>query len=87
LAWLHKPLDDVATPLVDENSRFIPDWKKLIEEMPERFIVGVDSSATPKNIRDFDKRVRKIRTALGGLTLKTAKKVASENLHRVFRLP
>ena len=87
LAWLHKPLDYVATPLVDENKRFLPGWKTLIEDFPGRFIVGVDSSATPKNLTAFDKRVRNIRTALGGLRPQTARKVATENLHRLFRLP
>jgi predicted TIM-barrel fold metal-dependent hydrolase len=87
LAWLHKPLDDVATRLVDENSRFLPGWKTLIEDLPGRFIVGVDSSATPGNLAAFDRRVRKIRIALGGLTPETARKVATANLHRLFRRP
>ena len=55
--------------------------------MPDRFIVGVDSSATPKNLKDYNKRVRKIRTSLGGLSPDAARKVATENLHRIFRLP
>lgn len=87
LAWLHKSPDYVATLLVDENRQFIAGWKKLIEEFPDRFIVGVDSSATPKNLKDYNKRVRKIRTALGGLSPDAARKVATENMHRLFRLP
>ena len=87
LAWLHQPLDYVATRLVDENKQFLPGWETLIEDFPGRFIVGVDSSATPKNLADFDQRVGMIRTALGGLTPQTARKVATENLHRLFRLP
>lgn len=86
LAWLHKRPDDVATRLVDANKQFLPGWKTLIEDFPGRFIVGVDSSATPRNLAAFDKRVGKIRTALGGLTPRTARKVATENLHRLFRL-
>ncbi|MCH8139254.1 MAG: amidohydrolase, partial [Proteobacteria bacterium] len=61
-------------------------WKTLIEDFPGRFIVGVDSSAPPRNLAAFDKRVGKIRPALGGLTPRTARKVATENLHRLFRL-
>ena len=87
LAWLHKPPDSVATRLVNANNGFVPAWKALIEAMPDRFIVGVDSSATPKNLKDYNKRVRKIRTALGGLSPDAARKVATENLHRIFRLP
>jgi len=32
LAWLHKPLDYVATRLVDENNQFVEGWKKVIED-------------------------------------------------------
>jgi len=32
LAWLHKPLDYVATRLVDENKQFVEGWKKVIED-------------------------------------------------------
>ena len=32
LAWLHKPLDYVATRLVDENKQFVESWKKVIED-------------------------------------------------------
>ena len=32
LAWLHKPLDHVATRLVDENKQFVEGWKKVIED-------------------------------------------------------
>jgi len=86
LAWLHKPVNEVARQLVDENADFLPGWKKLIEEMPDRFIAGVDSNAAPGALGNFDKRVRKIRRALGGLSPKTAKKVATGNLHRLFGL-
>jgi len=77
----------VATRLVDENKQFVEGWKKVIEDLPNHFIVGGDSSANPKNLADYDKRVRKIRTALGGLTTETVRKVATENLHRLFGLP
>ena len=30
LAWLHKPMDYVATRLVDENKQFVEGWKKVI---------------------------------------------------------
>ena len=53
----------------------------------DHFIVGVDSSAKPKNLADYDKRASKIRTALGGLTTETAPKVTTENLHQLFGLP
>ncbi len=59
----------------------------LAAASPGRFIVGVDSSATLKNLKDYNKRVKKIRTALGGLSPETARKIATENMHRVFRLP
>jgi len=80
-------LDYVATQLVDENKQFVPGWKKVIEKYPDRFIVGVDSNATPKILVDFGKRVGKIRKALGGLKKETAVKVATGNLHRIIKLP
>ena len=86
LSWLHKPVDRVATPLVDENSNFIPGWKKLIEDLPDRFIVGTDSKTNRKSIRDFDRRVRSIRAALGGLSPRVAEMVATKNLHRIYGL-
>lgn len=86
LAWLHKSLDRLATPLVDEDSAFLPGWKELIEEHPDRFVVGLDADSAPKVLRKFDSRVRMIRTALGGLPPKVAEMVATKNLHRLYGL-
>lgn len=86
LAWLHQPLDRLATPLVDEESNFIPGWKKLIEDHPKRFIVGVDANSAPNPLRKFDSGVRMIRKALGGLKPDIAEMVATKNLHRLFGL-
>ena len=86
LAWLHKPLYWLATPLVDKDSNFLPGWKKVIEDFPRRFIVGVDANSAPRALEDFDSRIRMIRTALGKLAPETAEMVATQNLHRVYRL-
>jgi predicted TIM-barrel fold metal-dependent hydrolase len=84
LAWLHNPQDSVPNSLIGDENRFLPAWKALIEEFPDRFIVGVDSSATPSHLMEYDSRVDKIRTALGGLRPKTARLVATENFHRLI---
>ncbi len=83
LAWIHKKRSTLPTQLVDKNAQFLPEWKALFEDYPERFIMGVDSSATPMNIRDYDWRVDVIRTALGGLSPLTAKKLATENFQKL----
>ncbi len=86
LAWLHKPSDSLATPLVDEDGEFLAGWKKLIEDHPGRFIVGVDANSAPGPLREFDGRVAMIRKALGGLKPDVAEMVATKNLHRLFGL-
>ncbi len=87
LAWIHKKRKSLPTKLVNKSAQFPPKWKKLLEAYPGRFVMGVDSSATPKNIRDYDWRVDVIRTALGGLSPKTARKLATENFHRLANMP
>ncbi len=84
LAWLYKPQDRFPNSLIDDKNRFLPAWKALIEEFPDRFIIGVDSSATPSNLMEYDSRVDKIRTALGGLRPKTAHQVATGNFHHLI---
>ena len=82
LAWIHK--SDLPNRLVDGSGRFLPQWKAVIEDFPERFIMGVDSSASPGSFQDYDRRVGIMRTALGGLSPEVAGKVATGNFHRLL---
>jgi hypothetical protein len=86
LAWLHKPSSKLPTPLLDGEGRFLPAWKKLIEANPARFIIGIDANSAPGPLRNFDARVGMFRKALGGLSPRTAARVASGNLHRIYGL-
>ncbi|MHA1598980.1 MAG: amidohydrolase family protein [Alphaproteobacteria bacterium] len=83
LAWIHFPPDEAINHPLDSDGNLTADWVALIEDFPDRFIAGVDSSATPNNIRDYDRRVAVIRKALGGLSPAVAAKVATENFHRL----
>lgn len=85
LAWIHKPQASLPNRLIDKRGDLRPEWKALIEEFPNRFLVGVDSAAKPGHLRDFDRRVRLIRHALGGLRPEVARKVATGNFHRLIR--
>ncbi len=83
LAWIHKLQSSLPSRLIDGRGNFVPQWKALIEEFPDRFLAGVDSAAKPGHLRDFDRRVRIIRQALGGLRPEVARKVATGNFHRL----
>ncbi len=59
-------------------------WRALIEEMPDRFMVGIDDV---HDWAQYDEVVRSIREGLlANLTPATMAKVAHENARRVFRL-
>ncbi len=59
-------------------------WKALIEEMPDRFMVGIDDV---HDWAQYDEVVRSIREGLlAQLSQPTMVKVANENAKRVFRL-
>ena len=58
-------------------------WRKLIEEMPDRFMVGTDT----KTEKHYDKGIEVIRKGLlANLTPETAKKVAYANAQKLFSL-
>lgn len=58
--------------------------EQIIEDFPGRFLVAIDNGAGPRQLRDYDRRIRVIRTAHGGLNPEVVHKVASENYHRLI---
>ncbi len=84
LGWLHQDQSAFPNRLVNDNGQFVPAWKELIEAYPDRFLAAINAS----DIEDFEKqyqtRVQKVRKALGGLQPTVARKVATENLHRLL---
>lgn len=83
LAWLRKQQVQYPVMLVDNQSNFLPEWKSLIEEYPDRFLAGVDVT-TQEHYAKYPDYVRRIRVALGGLSPAVARKVATGNFHRIF---
>lgn len=79
LAWIHKPPAEVVNPLVDDEGHFLSAWKELIEAFPDRFLVGMDG-----RYETYQNRAHKYREALGRLRSTTARKVATENFHRIL---
>jgi hypothetical protein len=70
--------------MVFDNGRLRDDWKKLIEDFPDRFIVGIDDAF---NWTDYEDTARNIRTGLlANLTPPTAEKVAWKNAQALFGL-
>jgi len=86
LAWLYKDQEEFPVAVVDEDDHFLPEWKALIEAYPDRFLAGIDASKEGHYKKKYPNRVRKIRKALGGLDPAVARKVATENLHRLLSL-
>ena len=67
----------------DERS-ILGGWKKLIENYPDRFVVGVD---IPQNWEEYESIVRAIRFGLlANLSPETAEKVAHKNARAWFGL-
>lgn len=86
LAWLHKHQGNLTTQLVDDDNRFLPEWKKLIEEKPGRFMIGIDASK-PNHYKTgkYIQWVKKARKALGSLNPEVAEMVGTRNLHKLLR--
>jgi predicted TIM-barrel fold metal-dependent hydrolase len=84
LAWLPKKKRIAETGIVDMNSNFTPQWKNLIESYPNRFLVGVDLTTKYQYGGQYTNSITRIRKALGGLSPEAARKVATENFHRIL---
>ena len=85
LAWLNKGRRSVPNPIVGKGSRFLPEWKRLIEDFSDRFIAGIDLDGQPDRMEGYDRRVKKLRRALGSLSPAAARKVATGNFHRLIK--
>jgi len=89
-----RPLANRQHPLADRQSRYSVDvyddrtlerdWQQLIEDHPDRFVVGVDLAANPQ---DYEASMQAIRNGLrANLTPATAEKVARRNAEAWFGL-
>ncbi len=70
---------------IDDTGRLQPPWRALIEQFPDRFVIGTDCSCTQSST--YVAFVRQWRQILAQLSDQTAAKVAHENAERILRLP
>ncbi len=70
---------------ISEGNRLRPEWKDLLEEFPDRFVIGTDVS-TPSLI-EYASLIKYWRAILSQLTAETAEKFAHANAERILRLP
>lgn len=71
--------------LTDEDDNLTPEWKALLEEHPDRFMVGID---TYKNSRwgDLAVHANHVQEWLGQLSPQAAQLIANGNVSRLFSL-
>jgi len=81
LQWQH------LGPITNMDREIYEDWAKLMEDMPERFMVGTDARfGNPKYAKGrYRKEIRRIRRLLGRLDPKTAEMIGHLNAERLFR--
>jgi predicted TIM-barrel fold metal-dependent hydrolase len=77
---------DHLDPIVNDRGRLYADWAALLEEMPERFMIGSDFlfGWNPRPTEDYERLMNVTRRILGGLPPDVARKIASENAERLF---
>jgi predicted TIM-barrel fold metal-dependent hydrolase len=70
---------------ISEGNQLKTEWKDLLEEFSDRFVIGTDVS-TPSPI-EYARLVKYWRAILSQLTPETAEKFAHANAERILRLP
>jgi hypothetical protein len=75
------------TYLIEENGKFFPETKRVIERFPDRFLgVGMDNAHMEISEASYTARMQRFRELLGTLAPDVAQKLAYKNPARVFRL-
>jgi hypothetical protein len=69
---------------VDSGGRLRPEWRDLMEEFPDRFLLGTD--VLSPSAAEYTSLVRLWRGVLGQLSPETAVKLAYENAERLLEL-
>jgi hypothetical protein len=79
-SWAH------LEPITNEQGELYADWAALLEEMPERFMIGTDFlfGWTPQPTESYARVMERNRQLLGSLTPEAARRIAFENAARVF---
>jgi hypothetical protein len=73
-------------PVTNESGQLYEDWALLFEEMPERFIVGID--AIPglhlRLFKEYQNKIDVMRILLGSIDPLSAEKIAFKNAEKYF---
>ena len=77
---------DHLGPIANADNEIFEDWATLMEEMPDRFMVGTDARfGTSQYSKDrYRKTIKRLRRILGNLSDEAAEKIAYGNARRVF---
>lgn len=71
--------------LTDANGHLSPEWKALLSEMPERFLVGSDTWVNGR-WSDYETLMAEARRWLGDLPPRAARQIAWDNAAGLFQL-
>jgi len=77
---------DRLQPITNLDLALFEDWALLMEEFPDRFMIGTDSRFGSEQYQGkrYRRNIKKIRQILGSLNKKAAKQIAYKNAERVF---
>lgn len=73
-------------PIENGEGRLVDEMRRLFEEFPDRFMVGMDVYFYGA-YRLFPERAQRFRQLLSQLSVPTARRLAHENAERVLKLP
>jgi hypothetical protein len=71
-------------PVTDLEGRLYEDWAVLLDEMPDRFMIGNDFMFGWNDPDSYPRHFQRLRNMLGSLAPGTARKIAYENAVKVF---
>ena len=71
-------------PITDLQGRLYDDWAALLEDMPDRFMIGDDFMFGWNDPESYERHFQKMRRMLGSLPATVAKKIAFENAVKLF---
>ena len=82
-----RPRMESYTALMEEDGMFFPPMKKIYEDFPDRFTIGMDvAHARGMNNQNYSRRVNRFRQLLGQLTPTATKLISEGNALRIFKL-
>ena len=72
---------------LDEDGRLKQEWLALLQEFPERFVIGSDDIIKPDNNHPSAGSIRSTVSMLEQLPLKLKSQIGYENAYRLYKLP